>query len=240
MIRTEISRSERLSDKVAHQLAIAIERGELKAGERLPRERQLTELFQVSRMVIREALSQLKSSGLIRTQQGLGAFVASVHDRGVFRLRVAGEAQDALRDVFELRMVVEASAAQFAAERATKSDIAAIKDALQEIERSINAGMDGVDADARFHVVIAAAARNTCLEQFIAFLGNRLHETITTARTNTALLYPDLVKTVQAEHRAIFEAITGKDGTTAGEAMRAHLQAAMQRLGLNRRRQRFE
>src|SRR5215210_4601587 len=110
-----IARGERLSDKVARQLAEAIDRGELKPGERLPRERELTDSFSVSRMVVREALSQLKSEGLIEARQGLGAFVAVDPQRDSFRLRSPGDNGHDLQQIFELRVIVESAAAEMAA-----------------------------------------------------------------------------------------------------------------------------
>lgn len=230
MIINAVVRGQRLSDKVAQQLAQAIERGELKPGDRLPRERELTERFEVSRMVIREALSQLKSGGLISSKQGLGAFVNAATHRDVFRFHAGKTNYADLRDLFELRMIVETSSARFAALRAGKRDIVAIGRALKEISKSILAGESGVDADFRFHIAIASAGKNAYLEQFIGFLDHRLYEAIGIARVNTKLNFPDLEDLIQKQHEAIFEAIRRKDDREAEKQMKLHLEYTMGQL----------
>lgn len=222
-----VSRGQRLSDKVAEQLVFAIEAGELSPGARLPRERELTEKFQVSRIVIREALSRLKSEGLIRSRQGLGAFVTELGDRDVFRLRGDLDGQNDRRQIFELRLIVECSSAKLAAERATKRDLARISAALKDIRASIEAGDEGVDADFRFHVAIAAAAKNSYLESFVSFIGHRLYHSIADARASIRLRFPDRVVTFQREHEVIFDFIRAGDGAGAERAMRVHLENTM-------------
>ncbi|MFB9263194.1 FadR/GntR family transcriptional regulator [Bradyrhizobium erythrophlei] len=225
-----VSRGQRLSDKVAEQLASAIETGQLTPGARLPRERELTEKFQVSRMVIREALSRLKSEGLIRSQQGLGAFVTEISDRDVFRLRGDLEGQNDRRQIFELRIIVECSCANLAAQRATRRDLARIEAALNDIRTSIEVGDEGAAEDFRFHVAIAAAAKNSYLESFVSFIGHRLYHSIAAARANTRVRYPNLVASFQRDHEVIFGCIRDKDGARAERAMRAHLQNTMDTL----------
>src|SRR4051812_28590491 len=111
-----------------------------------------------------------------------------------------------------------------------ESDVAAMRKAFADIGANIRAGMDGTEADTRFHAAIASGAKNPFLERFILFLGGHLQGSIAKARANTAQNYPERIKHVQAEHKAILEAIRSRRSSEAGQAMRAHLEAAMRRL----------
>lgn len=116
---TSVSRAPRLSDEVARQLTAAIRSGEFAPGAPLPSEKELAERFEVSRVVVREAMSRLKSDELIDTRQRLGAFVAAEPGRGLFRLEPDPAVKD-LHDIFQLRVAVEGAAAGLAAVRASR------------------------------------------------------------------------------------------------------------------------
>ncbi len=227
-----VIRSPRLSDEVARQLGAAIRDGDFAPGTRLPSEKELAERFDVSRMVVREAMSRLKSDELVETRQGLGAFVSAEPGKGLFRLAPDPAATRDLRDIFQLRVAVEGAAAGLAALHANPSERTALRKSLRDLATAIAAGEDGVDADNRFHATIATASRNPYFGRFLGFLGANLHAAIAKARSNTAALHPDRILAVQAEHEAVFAAVDRRDAAAAEAAMRAHLSAAMERLGL--------
>jgi GntR family transcriptional repressor for pyruvate dehydrogenase complex len=226
-----LNRGPRLSDRVARRLAEAIETGQHRPGERFPPERELTERFGVSRMVIREAMSRLKAEGLVESRQGLGAFVASEPGSTVLRIRAESDDQSDLRDLFELRLTIETKTAALAAERASPSDLASIEAALEEMRADVAAGRDGIGADTQFHLAIAAASKNAYFPRFISFLGARLRGSIYAARKNTATRFPDRVRGVLAEHEAVFAAIVARDSAAAERAMQDHLTAILARMG---------
>lgn len=229
---TTVTRAPRLSDEVARQLAAAIRTGEFAPGARLPSEKELAERFDVSRMVVREAMSRLKSDELIDTRQGLGAFVAAEPGRGLFRLEPDPAAVKDLHDIFQLRVAVEGAAAGLAAVRASRSELATMRACLHDMTIAIAGKEDDVAADNRFHATIARASRNPYFDRFLTFLGANLHGSIARARSNTAARHPESVLAVQAEHEAVFAAIEQRDAPAAEAAMRGHLSAAMERLGL--------
>jgi len=109
---SRITRPLRLSEEVSGDLLRRIARGELKPGDRLPTEKALGEAFGVSRAVVREAVARLKADGLIETRQGSGAFVVEAPKTINLRFwQGAGPELDELRDIFELRAMVEERAA---------------------------------------------------------------------------------------------------------------------------------
>src|SRR3546814_13762321 len=113
-----------LPDQIASAINVQVHRGELQPVERLPSERELCEQFGVSRSVVREALSQLKSDRVIEARRGSGAYVLERDQRQSFRMQdVAIEERDSLALVMELIVTVEVAATRFAAMRRTPEDM---------------------------------------------------------------------------------------------------------------------
>ena len=228
-----LAKPQRLTDQIARLLAERIQERHLLPGEKLPTEKDMAELFGVSRSVVREAVSMLKYDGLVETRQGSGVFVSAAPATRSFRIEcgLLGGVAD-LRAVFELRSIVESAAATLAAERRTPEDIAALRGHLEAMASDVAGGQEGVDADIAFHTAIARAADNAYLMRFAEFLDSSLREAIRMARTNSAR-YPGTPNQVQDEHRAVFEAVAASDPKAAGKAMRRHIGNAMRRLGLD-------
>jgi GntR family transcriptional repressor for pyruvate dehydrogenase complex len=227
-----VERAPRLSEIVARRLAATIRTGGFVPGQKLPTEKELAERYEVSRVVVREAMSQLRSEGLVDTRQGLGAFVAAEPEKALFRLDEDADAKGNLRHIFQLRIAIEGTAARLAAINAKPADIDEMRAALASLKEAIENQRDGTDADSRFHAAIAHASSNPYLSRFLAFLGANLRAAIGQARSNTAAHLPDRVMLVEAEHEAVMSAIAAGDGPAAELAMRRHVCNAMERLGL--------
>lgn len=220
-----------LADELAGRLRESIVTGALKPGDRLPTENALARSYGVSRAVVREAISKLKYDGLVDSRQGLGAFVGATGQGTTFRIAGGALARDDLALIFELRTTVEAEAAALAAERHGAAELAAIGAALAGIQQALDAGEDGAEADAGFHMAIARAAKNHYFDEFMTFLSARIRTSIAVARDNTAR-HAGWGARVQAEHAAVSEAIARRDAAAARAAMRSHLVNAAVRLGL--------
>src|SRR3546814_9994261 len=121
-----------LTTSIVEWLTQEIKQQRLQPGNKLPSEKQLGEQFAVSRSVVREALSQLKSEGLISSQQGRGVFVNERGTRQTFRLDPTrlDDKQD-VAYVLELLIAIEGAAARLAALRRTPDDLKNIKRALK-------------------------------------------------------------------------------------------------------------
>ena len=123
---TPVSSGARLSDQVAEQLAAEIKQGRLQPGDKLPTEARLVEQFRVSRTVVREAVSRLKSLGLVDSRQGSGVFVnqhlpfAPLN----FEAQLAAS-QEAVIQMVEVRRALEAEVAALAAQRRSNADVRA-------------------------------------------------------------------------------------------------------------------
>ncbi|MBK6851064.1 MAG: FadR family transcriptional regulator [Burkholderiales bacterium] len=222
--------TERLSDRLATLLGAQVQSGRLKPGDRLPSEAQLAETHGVSRTVVREAVHQLKSRGLLRSRQGSGVFVAPppLNQSLAFDPSVL-ESVDAVVHVVEVRRVIEAEIAALAAERASNTQIAAMRKALAGIDSAAAAGQDGVAEDLAFHRAIALATGNPQLVLLMGFFEQYLREAMRITRGNEARRQ-DFMDAVRLEHRAIVDAIAAHDSELARQRATEHLVHGEQRL----------
>lgn len=232
-----LARPERLSDKVVTAIRARILDGAMPPGARLPSENDLSHQLGVSRPIVREGLARLKADGLLESRQGSGIFVAAEPGAAAFKLvedRAAAIAPRELRDIFELRAIVEVSAAELAAERRTDADLARMRRAIADMDRAIAEERDGSAADAAFHAAIAAATRNASLARFITFLGHSFADSRKPSWT-AAGRAAGKAQAAQAEHAEIIDAITARDPERAAAAARRHLEETARRTGLGRR-----
>jgi len=224
-------RPRNLTTELAARLAEDVTQGRLAPGQRLPTEQALMAAYGVSRTVVREAVSALRTEGLVTTRQGVGAFVAP--DVRLRPFRLDHERLRSISEVvalMELRMGVEIEAAGFAAERRRAADLRAIDRTLGEIDRALDRGDAAVDADFAFHRAVARAARNEHFPRFLEFLGRFIipRQSVRAGQGGPAEQAAYL-RRVQAEHREIRLAIANGDPDAARQAMRAHLSNSRER-----------
>lgn len=151
----------KISDQVFDQLREMVSRGELKPGDPLMPERELSEALNVSRTSVRNAISKLVVIGLLEYRQGKGTFVRLPDSRENNLLAAAMTAENAnLDDLLEVRLGLECNAAALAAQRAAPEDIQFMAKSLDEMKTEINEGRTGTEADVSFHMAIAYATKN--------------------------------------------------------------------------------
>ena len=222
-----VTRSCTLADRVTESLGKQIRDGLYPVHTRLPTEPQLAEQFGVSRTVIREAISRLKSDGLVETRQGSGTVVLRSL-RNTFRIE-SPEGELEIRAVQEVRCGLESEMAALAAARRSQAQNDRIQRALRRIDDAVADGNDGVAEDMAFHTAIAEAANNPLMTSLLAFLGRTLHDVIKITRNNEAQR-EDFFRQVEAEHRAIADAITRRDVAGARQAALRHMQTSIERI----------
>lgn len=232
-----------LSASVADALAEQIRQGALAPGDRLPTEKQLTEIYAVSRAVVREALARLKSEGLVTSQQGSGVFVDPNFQKNAFRIAAPapGDSQE-LEHILELMLSIEVTAARYAAQRRGDQDLKKMKQALVGMEYALVNDKLGDEEDYQFHLAIVQATHNPHLVALNDYLEANVRRVIRSARNNTARMYTERMAAVQSEHQAIFAAIEA--GILMPPDERRNSICAMRRIGCgcSRRsvRRRFE
>jgi GntR family transcriptional regulator, transcriptional repressor for pyruvate dehydrogenase complex len=153
-----IDRENGLPAQVASKVVAEVMAGRLKPGDQLPTEPELSDLYGVSRTVIREAMVRLKSDGVVRSKQGSGVFILDSSESPVLRLdRASLMDRETVRNLFELRAIIESGAAWLAAERRDPTALDEIAAALEELRSLSGAEAASVDSDLAFHQAVAHA-----------------------------------------------------------------------------------
>jgi GntR family transcriptional regulator, transcriptional repressor for pyruvate dehydrogenase complex len=217
---------------IVDRLGASVRSGELKPGQKLPTESEIMAKFQVSRTVVREALSRLQASHLVETRHGIGTFALAPSESGNFRIDMGDTATVAdVIAVLELRLSLETEAAGLAARRRTDSDLQALEAALEAFRDSMATDSDAVPPDFQFHMEVAKATGNRHFADLMNYLGTMI---IPRTRVNTASTAPEgrtnYLQRVRGEHESIFNAIRNQDVEAARAAMRTHLSNSKERL----------
>lgn len=212
----------RIYEEVVGQLRQLIDEGRLKAGDRLPSERELAETFRVSRPSVREAIKALEREGLVVTRPGSGTFLTAVDVEALIQplASLLSRGKDALIDLFEMRRLVEPGIAALAAERATLADILRLKEILQAQEQQIERGTSAVDSDAAFHFAIGQATHNAALQRVVSAIVEILKPVREKSLQTRGRAHKSL-----ASHREILVAIERHDPELARQAMQQHIEA---------------
>ncbi|MFZ2217822.1 MAG: FadR/GntR family transcriptional regulator [Rhodoferax sp.] len=225
-------RSRGLVQEIVDGLDADIREGLIQPGDKLPSEAEIMSRFDVSRTVVREAISKLQASKMVETRHGIGTFALPPADTSNFK--IADEDFATVSDVIavlELRISLEAEAAGLAAQRRTEANLAALTAALAAFENSINQDSDAVPSDFLFHMEVARATHNQHFTDLMTYLGAMI---IPRTRVNTASSAPEgryaYLQRVHAEHESILNAIRNQDVDAARAAMRTHLGNSRERL----------
>jgi len=216
--------NKRLYQDLAKRLIGEIAAGKYPAGSRLPAERELAQLYDVSRPTVREAVIALEVQGLVEVRVGSGAYVLRTPDKG----DIPGFNLTAF-ELSEARLLIEGEAAALAATQASEEDLKEIARLVEEIARE-NQQAHGTDrADREFHLAIARATQNGALYNAIESLwdlrANSPESALLHAKARSANIKP-----VVEEHTAVLAALRNRDPIAARAAMRTHLSAVLDSL----------
>lgn len=221
-----------LAQTLAEAISGDIRAGRLKPGDKLPTESAIMAQHDVSRTVVREAMSYLQAEGLVQTRHGVGTFVleAGMASQGIRTASVTSLGD--METVLELRMCLETEAAWLAASRRTPEQLEQLRVALEEMRRlSGDRRAATIDADVTFHQIIAQSTGNRYFVEILHDLGNAI---IHRPRVSTGHIAPfdpaSYSDRVIREHEDIFHAIERRDAEVARAAMRTHLSNSCQRM----------
>lgn len=220
---------EGVADRVATDLLRLIASGEFKAGERLPGERQLADMMNVSRVSVRAALQRLKAQGFVSAVQGGGTRVVSGAGGADPALaELVRLDRGSLQELAEMRLILESWAARRAAEHATDADLAEIDRILAEMEQCGPEDADKARLDVAFHMAIAGASGSVVYRHLLSLIRATLTEMLTYHRYELfGSNWDDLE--VLRQHRAIAAAIAARDPKAAAAEMEQHLDWVLQR-----------
>lgn len=219
----------RIHGSIARDLGIAIVTGHYMPGDTLPGEIEFSEQLKVSRSAYREAVRILAAKGLVESRPKTGTRVSARNRWNVLDPEVLGwtfesePAESLIRDLFELRMIVEPAAAALAAERRNGIDLAQMGHALGEMARFGLATEEGRAADQAFHHAVLEAARNAPLIALSSSIAAAVSWTTIYKQRKRKLPRDPL-----PDHRRIYEAIADADPAAAREAMTELVRLALQ------------
>ncbi len=200
----------------------------LKAGDKLPAETELSRMFGVSRLAIREALIRLRALSVIDSRQGAGWFVRKFKPANAFRQLspILKNFTDAdLNQIMVVRMILEPAISRLAARNISKTGLRKLRDSLDCMADNIADREDFIECDMEFHSTLAQESGNKILAVLSAILTD-LSRTAQQAYRNTA---DDRQRSVKF-HKSIYEAIKAGDEDWAEDAMGEHIQDVWDRV----------
>lgn len=217
-------KTKKVYEEIIEQVKNLIAEGVLKPGDRLIAEREMAERLKVGRSAVREAFRALEAMGIIEIRQGEGTFIKEVNTEMLVEtlaLMLAPK-KNTMRELLEIRKILEVGAAGLAALRCTEEELKKMESALVQMEKDIEAGDLGQQADWQFHYAIAEATRNSLLVRLMDSIQDTMSRLQKKAREE---LYrtPGNPQRLLKEHYAIFEAIKSGQDILAQKAMYDHL-----------------
>jgi DNA-binding GntR family transcriptional regulator len=202
-----------LRHRVVEALRLSIVQGRLAPGARLI-ERELIEMMGVSRTVLREALRQLETEGLVTLAPHAGATVAQLDPRD-------------LDEIYAIRIALEPMLIAESAPRLDASQLEHLRDLVAGIEGAVDAPERWLDLDRRFHVDSFAAAPMPQAQELAQGFWNRTQHY---RRAHVLGMSREDLEVVHLEHRLILDALERGNGEDAGSALRTHLRRTREAL----------
>ena len=226
---TSITDGTQAHEKVVAQIKQAIFDQEYRPGERLQSERELSEIFNTSRVTIRSAILTLKNSGFLYVKKGTGGGTFVAHDMGEHE--ISSLLRDIIRwknikigHVIQVRSIIEPQVAYLAAKNATPEDVKNILDTIRDLDISFRARATFQSQDEKFHKALADAAANPLLSVFQASLIDILFKFISTIEWKK-----EDKESITFFHEKIARKVEQKDPKGARKAMMEHLVDMKQR-----------
>jgi len=220
----------KVSTQIAEQIRSSILAGEFNPGEKLPPERELAEMFGVSRPSVREALNILTSSGLVETYQGGGTLVRSLVESSAGMplselIRIDG---DRALDVIEVRKGMESWTAWYAASRALPEDVRRLKVVIDGMAKNLEELKHSEDFDAHFHMLVARATHNVVWSHMMQSIFDAMQE-FQRDVWRAVYLTEDDQRLLFSHHLKVYEMIRDRNPDGARDAMLEHLTFAQKR-----------
>jgi len=205
---------------LVEQIQTLIRSGELQVGDRLPPERNLAKTFRVSRNCVREAIRALAEKNLVVSRRGAGTFVTAPSSEVLVDAlaNAMGAQKDRLRDLFELRKMIEPEIASLAAARITPAQLDRIKVIVFDQQRRVHSGKSDASLDSAFHLALAEASGNRVVQDMM----QSLHAVLEDTREDSLRDRARKQASVRA-HLKLIDALERGDTVAAREVMLEHV-----------------
>jgi GntR family transcriptional regulator, transcriptional repressor for pyruvate dehydrogenase complex len=212
-------------ESIVQQVIDLIEIGKLKQGDQLPSERELSDIFKVSRTTVREAIRTLESMKLLQSRQGNGTYVLASSEEDLIQPLAAAlfNAKDDIRDIFYIRKIIEPHVALLAAENATALEIEEMEEILRKQELCIENEESAIEMDTAFHNLMASATKNRVMERLIVALVDFLRQSREKSLMDEEHDKKRPKRSLEG-HRHVLTAIKNGDSEAARKLMLQHLE----------------
>ena len=217
----KLVRTSRLYEQIVQQIEESIVKGDLKAGDQLPAERELAQRFGVSRTAVREAVKALREKGLVEAYSGKGTFITDGTTQAVRQsldLMVKIGQPEGSNHLAEVRAILEPEIAALAATRIQEPELTTMREAVAVMDRARQDPEAYIEADLDFHLALAEGAANPLILSLLDSIVGLLRE-----QRLRIFRVPGGPDRGQVHHKRILEAVEKHDAEKARQAMRAHL-----------------
>ena len=210
-----------LVEEVINAFLNEIQAGEFSYGEKLPSQEELSKRYNVSRIVLREALTKLSGLGMITFMQGKGTYLNEPSNNSFveseFSTLIFQDANN-MKEVIEARQIIERETSFLAAERRTIDNLREIKETLMNMQKHKHDIKEFSKWDLEFHVSIAKASQNSVLQKFVMLLRDSYWSNIGKFFEVEGIIDKTLI-----EHNNIYEQIEKGNPESASNQMLIHL-----------------
>ena len=208
-----------LSEMISDDLyAMITEGGKFPPGSKLPNEIELSKMFNINRATLRVAIRILVTRGILEIKRGKGTFVKAVlaaNDEFV-----PNEA--AVKDLYEMRMVIEPEAAYFATQRGSEKEIKNIIKIGMVLEQKLIDNVERVKEEQEFHKAIAKATHNEYINKIMPILVRDMGKAV-----RVSFSIEELREETIRDHKLIMDFMQRRDAEGAKAAMRLHMVHAI-------------
>lgn len=215
-VNVEKISTKKVSESVGEQIEKMLESGSLKAGEKLPSVRELCELFGVGRSAVRDAITTLSGKGAVYVKQGEGTFICEFDSTKLFNKHMLLPSSEDIRELFQVRKILEAGIAEMAALNRTEKDLQHFEEILAKQSNN------GWELDYQFHLAIAKATGNDILIQLVQFISTTTKKSMIDFHRYIQK-NEDTVKCIVEQHHQIYESIKKGEHKRANQMMISHL-----------------
>ncbi|MFF0676769.1 FadR/GntR family transcriptional regulator [Staphylococcus xylosus] len=212
----------KIYEQVADIILEQIKAGDYQVGDKLPSIQKIGKQYGVSVASVREALNALRTIGIIEMKQGYGTFIKQTEPT-FFELGDKFTSLSQIKELLELREIVESATVEKAALYRTEEDLVELKQALVEMGQAVIDGTSGEKADLEFHLAIAKAAKNTLLVELLNNISELMQNSMEETRKIFIYSKQKTMNKLLEEHDVIYQAILQQNDVKAVDAMRAHL-----------------
>lgn len=212
-----------LSEQVLESIVKYVQEHGMQVGDKLPTEGEFSEIFQVSRTSIREAMKALGFSGAVESIPGKGTFICAPMMNSILNKseNLVFQANVSISQIMEVRTAVEVLAAELAIERGSDDEIERVADAMEDLRRAVRSQKPWGVQGSSFHVRIAEAAKNPLLVKLVDSYSDavgRYRDAMVDCNTDS-----DMEQHIH-DHEAILSALCARDKEAACKAVVAHME----------------